>query len=145
MANSWINAAYRLGFELVLACPQGYDPDPKLVERARTKAKVALVRDPKEAAEGAHVINTDVWASMGQEEEQAVRAKAFRGFIVDQALMKGAAPDAIFLHCLPAHRGEEVAAEVIEGKQSRVWDEAENRLHVQNAIMAGLMGGEALS
>jgi ornithine carbamoyltransferase len=145
MANSWINAAYRLGFELVLACPQGYDPDPKLVERARSKAKVTVVRDPKEAAEGAHVINTDVWASMGQEEEQAVRAKAFRGFIVDPALMKRAAPDAIFLHCLPAHRGEEVEAEVIEGKQSRVWDEAGNRLHVQKAIMAVLMGGETLA
>src|SRR5687768_7626501 len=145
MANSWINAAYRLGFRLRLACPQGYDPDPKLVERARTQAKVSVVRDPREAAEGAHVINTDVWASMGQEEEQATRAKAFRGFIVDPALMKRAASDAIFLHCLPAHRGEEVAAEVIEGQQSRVWDEAENRLHVQKAIMAVLMGGEALS
>src|SRR5687768_2510130 len=144
MANSWINAAYRLGFELVLACPKGYDPDSKLVERARTTAKVSVVRDPQEAAEGAHVINTDVWASMGQEEEQATRAKAFRGFIVDQALMNRAAPNAIFLHCLPAHRGEEVAAEVIEGPQSRVWDEAENRLHVQKAIMAVLMGGEAL-
>ena len=79
MANSWINAAYRLGFELVLACPEGYDPDANLIERARAKAKVSLVRDPKQAAEGAHVVNTDVWASMGQEEEQAVRAKAFRG------------------------------------------------------------------
>jgi ornithine carbamoyltransferase len=82
---------------------------------------------------------------MGQEEEQAVRAKAFRGFIVDEALMRRAARDAIFLHCLPAHRGEEVSAEVIDGKQSRVWDEAENRLHVQKAIMAVLMGGETLS
>jgi ornithine carbamoyltransferase len=145
MANSWINAAYRLGFELTLACPEGYDPDAKLIERARTTAKVTLVRDPKQAAEGAHVVNTDVWASMGQEEEQAVRAKAFRGFIVDQALMKQAAPNAIFLHCLPAHRGEEVAPDVIDGPQSRVWDEAENRLHVQKAIMAVLMGGERLA
>jgi len=144
MANSWINAAYRLGFELVLACPEGYDPDPALIERARGNATVTVVRDPKEAAEGAHVVNTDVWASMGQEEEQAVRAKAFRGFIVDQPLMRRAAPNAIFLHCLPAHRGEEVAAEVIDGKQSRVWDEAENRLHVQKAIMAVLMGDEKI-
>ena len=144
MANSWINAAYRLGFELVLACPEGYDPDPALIDRARGNAKVTVVRDPKEAAEGAHVVNTDVWASMGQEEEQAVRAKAFRGFIVDQPLMQRAAPNAIFLHCLPAHRGEEVAADVIEGKQSRVWDEAENRLHVQKAVMAVLMGDEKI-
>jgi ornithine carbamoyltransferase len=133
-----------LGFELVLACPEGYDPDAKLIERARTNASVRVVRDPKEAAEGAHVVNTDVWASMGQEEEQAVREKAFRGFIVDAPLMQRAAPDAIFLHCLPAHRGEEIAAEVIEGTQSRVWDEAENRLHVQKAIMAVLMGDERL-
>ena len=145
MANSWINAAYRLGFELVLAWPEGYDPDQELVERARTRAKVTVVRDPKQAAEGAHVVNTDVWASMGQEEEQATRAKAFRGFIVDEGLMKRAAKGAIFLHCLPAHRGEEVAPAVIEGPQSRVWDEAENRLHVQKAIMAVLMGGETLS
>ena len=144
MANSWINAAYRLGFELVLACPEGYDPDASLVERARTNANVRVVRDPKEAAEGAHVINTDVWASMGQEDEQLTRAKAFQGFMVDEALMKRASKEAIFLHCLPAHRGEEVDAAVIEGKQSRVWDEAENRLHVQKAIMAVLMGGEDL-
>jgi ornithine carbamoyltransferase len=144
MANSWINAAYRLGFELVLACPEGYDPDAKLIDRARTSADVTVVRDPRQAADGAHVINTDVWASMGQEEEQAVRANAFRSFIVDQALMKRAAPNAIFMHCLPAHRGEEVTAEVIEGPHSRVWDEAENRLHVQKAIMAVLMGGESL-
>lgn len=145
MANSWLNAAYRLGFELRLACPVGYDPDPKLLERARITADVQLLRDPREAVEGAHVVTTDVWASMGQEEEQDVRAKAFAGYIVDAALMRRAAPNAIFLHCLPAHRGEEVAADVIDGPQSRVWDEAENRLHVQKAIMAVLMGGEPLS
>ena len=145
MANSWLNAAYRFGFELRLACPDGYDPDPKLLERARSVANVRVVRDPREAAEGAHVVNTDVWASMGQEEEQAIRAKAFKGYIVDAGLMKRAAPNAIFLHCLPAHRGEEVAPEVIDGPQSRVWDEAENRLHIQKAIMAVLMGGEPLS
>jgi len=145
MANSWINAAYSLGFELRLACPQGYDPDASLLKRAQGAAKVTLVRDPKEAAKGATVVTTDVWASMGQEEEQSVRAKAFAGYVVDASLMKLAKPNAIFLHCLPAHRGEEVSADVIDGPQSVVWDEAENRLHIQKAIMAVLMGGERLS
>ena len=144
MANSWINAAYRLGFDLTLACPEGYDPDETLLKRAQSAAKVRVVRDPAEAADGADVVNTDVWASMGQESEQAVREKAFARFIVDQKLMSRAKPNAIFLHCLPAHRGEEVALEVIDGPQSRVWDEAENRLHIQKAIMANLMGGVSL-
>ncbi|MGK2963083.1 MAG: ornithine carbamoyltransferase [Gemmatimonadaceae bacterium] len=141
MANSWINAAYRLGFQLTLACPEGYDPDEAILERAQAGGNVRVVRDPGEAVEGADVVNTDVWASMGQEEEQAVREKAFRGYIVDEALMSRAQQDAIFMHCLPAHRGEEVSASVIDGPQSVVWDEAENRLHVQKAIMANLMGG----
>ncbi|HET9454546.1 MAG TPA: ornithine carbamoyltransferase [Gemmatimonadaceae bacterium] len=142
MANSWINAAWRLGFELVLACPKGYDPDAAILARAqKDNPKVRVVRDPKEAAEGAHVINTDVWASMGQEEEQKERERAFAGYTVDAQLMQRAAKDAIFLHCLPAHRGEEVSEDVLEGAQSRVWDEAENRLHIQKAIMATLMGG----
>jgi ornithine carbamoyltransferase len=145
MANSWINAAYRLGFELALACPEGYDPDAAILRRAQGEARVTLVRDPREAVEGAHVVNTDVWASMGQEEEQKVREQAFAGYQVDSALMRRASREAIFLHCLPAHRGEEVAADVIDGPQSRVWDEAENRLHVQKAIMAVLMGGEPLA
>jgi ornithine carbamoyltransferase len=144
MANSWINAAYRLGFTLRLACPEGYEPDPALVRRAQGHADVRVVRDPAEAIDGAHVVNTDVWASMGQEEEQALREKAFAGYTVSSALMARADRGAIFLHCLPAHRGEEVSADVIDGPQSRVWDEAENRLHVQKAIMAVLMGGEAL-
>ncbi len=145
MANSWINAAYVLGFELTLACPEEYNPDPSILSRAADSgARVRVVREPAEAARGAHVVSTDVWASMGQEEEQSIREKAFRGYKVDTKLMKEAAKDAIFLHCLPAHRGEEVAAEVIDGPQSRVWDEAENRLHVQKAIMAVLMGGEKL-
>ena len=144
MANSWINAAYRLGFELTLACPEGYDPDAAILNRAQTVAKVRVVRDPMEAAESADVVNTDVWASMGQEAEQAEREKAFAGFIVDEKLMSRANKDAIFLHCLPAHRGEEVAPEVIDGPRSRVWDEAENRLHIQKAIMANLMGGVSL-
>ncbi len=144
MANSWLNAAYRLGFELRLACPEGYDPDPSILDRARSAAPVLLTRDPREAADGAHVVNTDVWASMGQEEEQKERERAFAGFTVDAGLMERAASDAIFLHCLPAHRGEEVSAEVIDGRWSRVWDEAENRLHVQKAVMAVLMGGVEL-
>jgi ornithine carbamoyltransferase len=144
MANSWINAACVLGFELTLACPEGYDPDATILKRAQSKAKVRVVRDPAEAAENADVVNTDVWASMGQEEEQAEREKAFKGYKVDGALMRRATKDAIFLHCLPAHRGEEVAVEVIDGPQSRVWDEAENRLHVQKAIMAVLIGDEDL-
>src|SRR3954462_13647985 len=144
MANSWINAAYRLGFELSLACPEGYDPPSDLLDRARQHAKVTLVRDPAEAMEGAHVVNTDVWASMGQEEEQKKRERDFAGYTVDNTLMAHASRDAIFLHCLPAHRGEEVSADVIDGPQSRVWDEAENRLHIQKAIMAVLMGGEEL-
>ncbi|MEO7103759.1 MAG: ornithine carbamoyltransferase [Gemmatimonadaceae bacterium] len=144
MANSWINAAFVLGFDLSLACPAGYDPDAGMLARARKHANVTVVRDPREAARGADVVTTDVWASMGQEEEQAAREKAFHGFCVDSSLMSDAAKDAIFLHCLPAHRGEEVTADVIDGPQSRVWDEAENRLHIQKAIMAVLMGGEAL-
>lgn len=144
MANSWINAAYVLGFDLTLACPVGYDPDAAILARAQSRANVRMVRDPNEAVAGADVVTTDVWASMGQEEEQASRARAFAGFTVDTALMSRAASDAIFLHCLPAHRGEEVTAEVIDGPRSRVWDEAENRLHVQKAIMAVLMGGEQL-
>jgi ornithine carbamoyltransferase len=144
MANSWINAAYRLGFDLTLACAEGYDPNPAILKRAQSEANVRVVRDPAEAADGADVVTTDVWASMGQEDEQAIRMKAFDGFIVDEKLMARAKRDAIFLHCLPAHRGEEVAAEVIDGPQSRVWNEAENRLHIQKAIMANLMGGVAL-
>ena len=144
MANSWINAAYRLGFELAIACPEGYEPADHLLARAQATAKVTVTRDPKEAIEGAHVVNTDVWASMGQEGEQKKRERDFAGYTVNQSMMQRAASDAIFLHCLPAHRGEEVSADVIDGPQSRVWDEAENRLHIQKAIMAVLMGGETL-
>ncbi|MGI9039935.1 MAG: ornithine carbamoyltransferase [Gemmatimonadales bacterium] len=140
MANSWLNAAGALGFELRLACPAGYQPDRKIVERNGALTRVLLTTDPEEAARGAHVINTDVWASMGQEEEQEERARAFRGFMVDAKLMGMADPRAVFLHCLPAHRGEEVSEDVIEGPQSRVWEQAENRLHVQKALMATLMG-----
>jgi ornithine carbamoyltransferase len=140
MANSWLNAAGTLGFALRLACPEGYRPDPGILERNRKVTSITLTADPREAARGAHVVNTDVWASMGQEEEQEIRMRAFQGYVVDEALMRSADPDAIFLHCLPAHRGEEVTEGVLEGPQSRVWEEAENRLHVQKALMAMLMG-----
>jgi ornithine carbamoyltransferase len=139
MANSWLNAAGVLGFELRLACPEGYQPNREILERNRKLTRVTLTTDPREAARGAHAVNTDVWASMGQEEEQEVRVRAFQGYIVDEALMQTADRNAIFLHCLPAHRGEEVSDGVIEGTQSRVWSQAENRLHVQKALMATVM------
>ena len=141
MANAWLQAAEVLGFELRLACPEGYEPDHRIFEQAKSRAPVSITELPEEAVRGADVVSTDVWASMGQEEEAEARRLAFQGYTVDAALMKLAAPGAIFLHCLPAHRGEEVSDEVIEGPQSRVFDEAENRLHVQKALLATLMGG----
>ncbi len=139
MAHSWLNAAYRLGFELRLACPEGYRPDPEILKRARGTANIILTDDPREAATGADVVNTDVWASMGQEEEAAVRAAAFRGYCVDDELMALTSQRSIFLHCLPAHRDEEVTNSVMEGPKSKVFDQAENRLHVQKAILATVM------
>jgi ornithine carbamoyltransferase len=145
MANSWIEAAAHLGFSLRVACPEGYDPDADFLADAAAKgADVRLLRDPREAVDGADVVTTDVWASMGQEEEQAKRAMAFALYQVDGELMARARSHAVFLHCLPAHRGEEVTADVIDGPQSVVWDEAENRLHIQKAIMAALMGNVPL-
>jgi ornithine carbamoyltransferase len=138
MANSWLEACVQLGFGLRLACPAEYDPDPGLLDRAGKKAR--LVRSPREAAQGAHVLNTDVWASMGQEAEAVERRKRFAGFIVDAALLREADPEAIVLHCLPAHRGEEITDDVIEGPQSAVFDEAENRLHAQKALLELLLG-----
>jgi ornithine carbamoyltransferase len=140
MANSWLNAAYRLGFSVRLACPEGYDPDPSIFKRAEEMADILLTRDPFEAVQEADVVTTDVWASMGQEEEGRERMGAFAGFSVDDALMEQAIPDAIFLHCLPAHRGEEVSSSVIDGTQSRIFNEAENRLHAQKAILLELLG-----
>ena len=141
MANSWLNAAYRLGFELRLAYPAGYEPDAEILERARGAANIITTHDPAQAVAGADVVNTDVWASMGQEEESARRARDFQDYCITEQMMETASPRSIFLHCLPAHRGEEVSEGVLEGPRSRVWDEAENRLHVQKAIMATLMGG----
>ena len=139
MANSWLNAAALLGFELRLACPKDFLPDAEILARAKSKTKVLVTSDPSEAAAGAHVVNTDVWASMGQESEAEMRVAAFRDFSVTPEVMQCAAQDAIFLHCLPAHRGEEVDEAVFEGPQSRVFDQAENRLHAQKALMATLM------
>jgi len=140
MAHSWIEAAGVLGFELRIACPPGYEPSAQLLSSWAGRAKVLVTHSPLEAARGADVVTTDVWASMGQEAEQELRAQAFAGFMVDEGLMAQAHPRAIFLHCLPAHRGEEVTEQVLEGPQSRIFDEAENRLHVQKALMALLMG-----
>ena len=140
MANSWINAARVAGIELRLACPEGYEPDAELLRAAREEgAAVTVGRDPRAAAEGAHVVTTDVWASMGQEDEAAERAAAFGGFRVDEAVMAAADDAAVFLHCLPAHRGEEVAAAVIDGPRSRVFEEAHNRLHAQKALLLMLL------
>jgi ornithine carbamoyltransferase len=136
MANSWINAASLLGFELMLACPKGYEPDAGIMDKAfREGARVSLVNDPGLAAKGAIAVNTDVWASMGQEEETLDRAEAFDGYKVTSQIMAHALPDAVFMHCLPAHREEEVSEDVFEGPRSIVWDQTENRLYVQEAIM----------
>jgi ornithine carbamoyltransferase len=140
MANSWLDAAALLGFELRLACPEGFEPNREVYERAAKRTKTLITEEPDEAVAGADVVTTDVWASMGQEAEAEKRKQAFRGYVVDEALMSQAKPSAIFLHCLPAHRGEEVTDAVIEGPQSRVFDEAENRLHVQKALIATLLG-----
>jgi ornithine carbamoyltransferase len=139
MANSWLEAAGLLGFELRLACPEGYRPDAAILAANQARTRIVVTTDPAEAAVGAHVVTTDVWASMGQESEQEVRAKAFAGYMVDATLMTRAHPEAIVLHCLPAHRGEEITEDVLEGPQSRVFDEAENRLHAQKALLAFLM------
>jgi ornithine carbamoyltransferase len=143
MANSWIDAAAKLPFKLTLACPKGYDPDARILERGRKKAPkgVSLFRDPVHAVKNADVVYTDVWASMGQESEQEARVKVFEGYQVNRKLMQHAKHDAIVMHCLPAHRGEEISAEILDGPRSVVWDEAENRLHVQKAILEILLTG----
>lgn len=140
MANSWINAAVVFGFELRVATPVGYEPDPGVCKRAADAgARIVYTNDPCEAARGAQVLNTDVWASMGQEEEQQERAKAFAGYQINMELVATADPDCVVMHCLPAHRDEEITDEVMESRHAIIYDEAENRLHVQKAIMATLM------
>ncbi len=137
MARSWIEAARILGFSLALATPEGFDPPAD--EIAAAGSHLELTRDPMTAVAGARIVNTDVWTSMGQEDETARRLAAFRGFTVNDALMARAASDAAVLHCLPAHRGEEIEDSVIEGPQSRIFDQAENRLHSQKALLAFLL------
>lgn len=137
MCQSYMNAAKLLDFQLTIACPIGYEPEQELL--TATASHVELFHDAKLAANNADLIVTDVWASMGQEEEQKIRENAFADFQVNSALMSAAKPDALFMHCLPAHRGEEVSADVLDGKQSVIWDEAENRLHAQKALLEFLM------
>jgi ornithine carbamoyltransferase len=141
VANSWVEAAHVLGFSLRVACPAGYEPSAAIrAEAGRSgRGEVRIVRDPAEAAKKADVVYTDVWTSMGQEAERRKRLAAFRGYRVDGALLRKAAPGAVVMHCLPAHRGEEITDEVIEGPQSAVFDEAENRLHVQMAVLERLI------
>ncbi len=137
MCNSFIDAAALLDFELVVACPDGYEPMPSLVDQHRQHVRIE--RNPQVAVRGAMLVVTDVWASMGQEAEQQKRAKAFASFQVTKELMSYAASDALFMHCLPAHRGEEVSAEVMDDPDSVVWDEAGNRLHAQKALLEFLL------
>ncbi len=141
VCHSWINAATQFGFRLNVACPRDFEPDKDVLDAAG--AAVRVTDSPKEAAENADLVATDVWSSMGQEEERERRRQSFQGYQVDAALMKLAANDALFMHCLPAHRGEEVTAEVLEGPQSVVWEEAENRLHAQKALLETLIGDDA--
>ncbi|MBL3557312.1 MULTISPECIES: ornithine carbamoyltransferase [Marinobacter] len=137
MCQSYINAAAQFGFNLRVACPEGYEPDNRLIEDQGQH--VSIVRDPAEAAKGADLLVTDVWASMGQEDEQKAREKAFRNYQINPELMKLADKDALFMHCLPAHRGEEISADMMEHPRSVVWDEAENRLHAQKALLEFLI------
>jgi ornithine carbamoyltransferase len=139
MCHSYINAARQFNFKLHIACPEGYDPDAEILASAGERA--TIIRDPMQASTGSDLVVTDVWASMGQEEEQALREKAFSRYQVNDELMALAAPDALFFHCLPAHRGEEVTASVIDRADSVVWDEAENRLHSQKALLEFLLLG----
>jgi ornithine carbamoyltransferase len=137
VCHSWMNAARQLDFNLVVAVPEGYEPEAQLL--ADCKAQVSLTSDPAVAAKAADVVVTDTWASMGQEDEKAARMKAFAPYIVTRETMAAAKPDAIFMHCLPAYRGSEVEADVIDGPQSVIWDEAENRLHAQKALLEFLL------
>ena len=144
VAQSWINAAGVLGLHLSLACPEGYLPDPEIVAWAESQAgaKISLCSDPVAAIKDADVVNTDVWASMGQEAEQTARQKVFAPYQLNSELLKYAAKEVIVLHCLPAHRGEEISETVLEGSNSVVWDQAENKMHMHRAILEMLITGE---
>ena len=137
VCHSWMNAARQLDFELVVSCPEGYDPDPVLLEACAQCARVD--RDPASAVEGAHLLVTDVWASMGQESEQAAREAVLAPYQLNRALLDRASSDALYMHCLPAHRGEEITADLIDAPDSVIWKEAENRLHAQKALMELLL------
>ena len=140
MLYSWLQAAEIFGFHLNISTPKGYEVDISRIPAGQTN--FTLFDNPSDACQDVDLVNTDVWTSMGYEAENQARIKAFDGWIVDAAKMARARPDALFMHCLPAHRGEEVAAEVIDGKQSVVWDEAENRLHIQKAMLEYLVIGK---
>jgi len=137
MCNSYIEAAEQLDFSLRIACPEGYEPNPRFLERAGDR--VQLTRDPREAMAQAHLVSTDVWTSMGQEEETRLRLAAFKPYQVTAQLLDGAAPDVLFMHCLPAHRGEEISHTLLDDPRAVVWDEAENRLHAQKALLEFLI------
>jgi ornithine carbamoyltransferase len=137
MCNTYIEAAIQFDFQLRVACPEGYEPKAELLALAGDR--VSVTRDPREAVAGAHLVSTDVWASMGQEDEAEARLATFRPYQVDRALLDAAAPDVIFLHCLPAHRGEEVSEDLLDDCRSLAWDQAENRLHVQKALLEFLV------
>jgi len=137
MCNSYMEAAIQFGFQLRIACPEGYEPNAALLAQAGDR--VQLMRDPREAAAGAHLISTDVWASMGQEDETAARMATFRPYQVDRALLDSAAEDVLFMHCLPAHRGEEISEDLLDDPRSVAWDQAENRLHAQKALLEFLV------
>jgi ornithine carbamoyltransferase len=147
VCHSWLQGAAKMGFAFTLACPPGYEPDRAILARAQEEAKatgavLTVTHDPLAAARSANVLYTDVWTSMGQEEERAKRLREFQGFQLDARLLALAAPDALVMHCLPAHRGEEISDEVMEGPRSIVFDQAENRLHMQKAILVRLLGGK---
>ena len=141
VAQSWIEAASLLGFKLTLACPEGFEPEKDLVETAKKKyaAQIEIVHNPEEIIKDTEVINTDVWVSMGQEEETQKRSLAFKNFQVNSKLLQMAPPSAIVLHCLPAHRGEEITEEVLEGPQSVVWEQAENKMWLHMALVEFLL------
>jgi len=141
VANTWIEAAAKLPIALALACPEGYDPDAKIMAKGKKEARegITLYRDPLQAAKDADILYTDVWTSMGQESEQEARKKIFKTYQINKRLLKEAKKDAMVMHCLPAHRGEEISSDVIDGAQSVVIDQAENRLHVQKAILEILL------
>ena len=141
MANSLIVGAVKMGMEIAVACPKGFEPDSEIIKWGTQNGTVTITDDVRAAAEGADVMYTDVWASMGQEKEAEERTVAFKGFCIDSGLMKLAKKDAMVLHCLPAHRGEEITAEVLEAHADEIFAEAENRLHAQKAVMVTLMGG----